>query len=262
MGRERDRVAGTCQHHGSCRPVDDAVADGERQRLRDHARDRHDARNRNHHARDRHDARNQPPRPAPAPRPEPEPPRPTPAPRPARNHPRTPKSGSGSPSSCRISSSRSSRRSEFSYTRTEAIKQRHNPLGAIEHVASDIGPGHFFEVDLDDPFFRTIPIVVAAPGDFQQIGMQRIDARLTYGRASDPAGVKEKNFTFARTTRASSGYSFSLNQAPRPRLRGAGRLQLRPAVRLARPARHLPAARRDDAGPHVDDQPVRPFRVP
>ena len=79
-------------------------------------------------------------------------------------------------------------------------------------LASDIGPGHFFEVDLDDPFFRTIPIVVAAPGDFQQIGMQRIDARLTYGRASDPAGVKEKNFTFAQDDPREQRHSFSLNQ--------------------------------------------------
>jgi hypothetical protein len=100
----------------------------------------------------------------------------------------------------------------FSYSRTESVRQQYAPQGFIGLLASDVGPGHFVEVDLDDPFFRELPIVVSAPGDFTKIGMQRIDVRLTYGRPQDPEGVKEKTFTFSQDDPRDQRWAVSLNK--------------------------------------------------
>lgn len=87
------------------------------------------------------------------------------------------------------------------YTRTEAVQQSYNPQGFIGLLTQDIGPGHFFDIDLDSLFFRTIDIVADAPIDFDRIGLISAQLALDYGDPTDPeVGVKHKDMTFDKTS--------------------------------------------------------------
>jgi hypothetical protein len=97
------------------------------------------------------------------------------------------------------------------YTRTQAVQQSYLPQGFVSLLAADIGPGHFFDIDLDDPFFRTIDIVAEFPLDFDRLGLLSVQAALDYGRLSDPAGVKHKDFTFDKSSARQQAHSFSMN---------------------------------------------------
>jgi hypothetical protein len=97
------------------------------------------------------------------------------------------------------------------YNRTEAIQLPYNPPGFIGLLTQDIGPGHFFEVDLDDPFFRTIDIVTDAPIDYDRIGLISAQMALDYGSPADPAGVKHVDFSFDKAGPKEQGHSFFMN---------------------------------------------------
>jgi len=100
----------------------------------------------------------------------------------------------------------------LSYRRTEAVKQTYAPQGFIGILARDLGPGHFIQVDLDDPFFRTIDIVVKAPIDFDRIGLMSTHLALDYGLPTDPAGVKHKDFRFDKNSPREYTHAFFINQ--------------------------------------------------
>lgn len=97
------------------------------------------------------------------------------------------------------------------YNRTESVQQSYNPQGFIGLLTQDIGPGHFIEVDLDDPFFRTIDIVTDAPIDFDRIGLISAQMSLDYGNTTDPVGVKHADFTFDKTSPKEQSHSFFMN---------------------------------------------------
>ncbi len=97
------------------------------------------------------------------------------------------------------------------YNRTEAIQLPYNPPGFIGLLTQDIGPGHFFEVDLDDPFFRVIDIVTDAPIDFDRIGLISAQMALDYGNSTDPVGVKHTDFSFDKASPKEQSHSFFMN---------------------------------------------------
>lgn len=97
------------------------------------------------------------------------------------------------------------------YNRTEAVQQNYNPQGFIGLLTQDIGLGHFIEVDLDDPFFRTIDIIVDAPINFDRIGLVSAQMALDYGNPTDPVGVKHTDFTFDKTSPKERQHSFFMN---------------------------------------------------
>jgi hypothetical protein len=100
---------------------------------------------------------------------------------------------------------------KLQYNRTEAVQQNYNPQGFIGLLTRDLGPGHFLEVDLDDPFFRAIDIVVDAPINFDQIGLTSAQMALDYGKPTDPVGVKHTDFSFDKTTPNERQHSFFMN---------------------------------------------------
>ena len=90
----------------------------------------------------------------------------------------------------------------FEYHRQQAVPRQYAPQSLIGMLLEDMtGPGHFLEVDLDDPFFRTMEIEVSLTTAFEPIGLQSVAVALDYGDASHPQKHRHDDFVFdaART---------------------------------------------------------------
>ncbi|MER7949674.1 hypothetical protein ABTY59_20015 [Streptomyces sp. NPDC096079] len=79
----------------------------------------------------------------------------------------------------------------FTYDRAEAVQRTYAPQGFLGVLAADLnGPPHVIDVDLDDPFFRTLTVRLAGDVDFAALGLTSIAVTVRYGRAEDPGGTR------------------------------------------------------------------------
>ncbi|WP_225830089.1 hypothetical protein [Streptomyces sp. NK08204] len=79
----------------------------------------------------------------------------------------------------------------FGYDRAEAVQRTYAPQGFLGTLAADLnGPPHVIDVDLDDPFFRTLTVQLVGDVDFSALGLTSIAVSIRYGRAEDPGGVR------------------------------------------------------------------------
>lgn len=100
----------------------------------------------------------------------------------------------------------------FEYSRAEAMQRSYAPQGFFGLLTADLAKSkHFFEIDLDDPFYRTIPIEVKAPFDFAGIGLSEIQVSLDYGPKSDLQNFKHADITFSASDRGPKPAEFAVN---------------------------------------------------
>lgn len=100
----------------------------------------------------------------------------------------------------------------FEYSRAEAQQRSYAPQGFIGLLTADLErTKHFIEIDLDDPFYRTIPIEAKAPFDFAGIGLSEIQIALDYGPRNDPQNHKHADLTFTAEDRGPKHAEFSVN---------------------------------------------------
>jgi hypothetical protein len=71
---------------------------------------------------------------------------------------------------------------------------------------------HFIEVDLDDPFFRQMAVVVDAPIDFAKIGLHSAQIALDYGSPADPTNHRHKDIVFDKDHTGEQKWEFFLNK--------------------------------------------------
>ncbi|MGV8989555.1 MAG: hypothetical protein ACOH2H_25380 [Cypionkella sp.] len=85
----------------------------------------------------------------------------------------------------------------FQYTRSEATQRTYAPQGFFGLLAGDLDKAsHFIDVDLDDPFFRTLEVRLSTIQDFAAIGLHAVEVALSYGKPNDPGGIKTKDMRF------------------------------------------------------------------
>ena len=71
---------------------------------------------------------------------------------------------------------------------------------------------HFIEVDLDDPFFRQMAVIVDAPIDFAKIGLHSAQVALDYGSPADPTNHRHKDMVFDKDHAGEQKWEFFLNK--------------------------------------------------
>ena len=98
------------------------------------------------------------------------------------------------------------------YTRAEAQQRTYAPQGFFGLLTADLERSkHFIEIDLDDPFYRTIPIEAKAPFDFAGIGLSEIQIALDYGPQNDPQNHKHADMIFTAEDRGPKHTEFAVN---------------------------------------------------
>ena len=71
---------------------------------------------------------------------------------------------------------------------------------------------HFIEVDLDNPFFRQMAVIVDAPIDFAKIGLHSAQVALDYGNPADPTNHRHKDMVFDKNHTGEQKWEFFLNK--------------------------------------------------
>lgn len=100
----------------------------------------------------------------------------------------------------------------FEYSRAEAQQRGYAPQGFFGLLTADLERSkHFIEIDLDDPFYQTIPIEAKAPFDFSGIGLSEIQIALDYGPQNDPQNHKHTDLTFTDQDRGPKHTEFAVN---------------------------------------------------
>jgi hypothetical protein len=88
----------------------------------------------------------------------------------------------------------------FEYHRRQAVTRQYAPQSLIGMMLDDLtGPGHFLEVDLDDPFFRSLDVEVSLTTAFEPIGLQSVAVALDYGDADHPQKHRHADLVFDAT---------------------------------------------------------------
>ncbi|WP_207484890.1 hypothetical protein, partial [Microbacterium sp. SD291] len=88
----------------------------------------------------------------------------------------------------------------FEYHREQAVTRNYAPQSLIGLLMEDLtGPGHFLEIDLDDPFFRSLDIEVSMSSAFEPIGLQSVAVGLDYGDAAHPQQHRHADLVFDAT---------------------------------------------------------------
>lgn len=81
------------------------------------------------------------------------------------------------------------------YSRAEAVQRTYAPQGFFGLLAQDLAQsGHFFEIDLDDEFFRQFVVSIESPFDRARIGLASAHVQLDYGDPSNSATHKHRDF--------------------------------------------------------------------
>jgi hypothetical protein len=85
----------------------------------------------------------------------------------------------------------------FEYHRQQAVTRQYAPQSLIGMLLEDLtGPGHFLEVDLDDPFFRSLDVEVSLTAAFERFGLQSVAVALDYGDAAHPQQHRHADLVF------------------------------------------------------------------
>lgn len=88
----------------------------------------------------------------------------------------------------------------FEYHREQAVTRNYAPQSLIGLLIDDLtGPGHFLEVDLDDPFFRSLDVEVSMSSAFEPIGLQSVAVALDYSDADHPQRHRHTDLVFDAT---------------------------------------------------------------
>lgn len=91
----------------------------------------------------------------------------------------------------------------YEYHRQQAVTRQHAPQSLIGMMLEDMtGPGHFLEIDLDDPFFRSLDVEVSLTTAFEPIGLQSVAVALDYGDADHPQKHRHADLVFDATRAA------------------------------------------------------------
>ncbi len=101
------------------------------------------------------------------------------------------------------------------YNRSEAVQRSFAPQGLIGMLVRDLRhpEKHFVEIDLDDPFFRTLKVSAETDVDFAAIGLNSIDVSLGYGDPADPPNFRHGDFHFEAADHAPRTWEVFLNQS-------------------------------------------------
>lgn len=87
------------------------------------------------------------------------------------------------------------KRLTFRYSRAEAVQRTYAPQGFFGLLSQDLArSGHFFEIDLDDEFFREFVVSIESPFDRARIGLASAHVQLDYGDVSNSATHKHRDF--------------------------------------------------------------------
>ena len=125
----------------------------------------------------------------------------------------------------------------FEYHRQQAVTRQYAPQSLIGMMLDDLtGPGHFLEVDLDDPFFRSIDVEVSIMTAFEPIGLQSVAVALDYGDAAHPQKHRHDDLVFDATRTQPQHWIVPIANGLRPRLPPEDRVPLRPAERTGMPS--------------------------
>ncbi|MDX5350808.1 MAG: hypothetical protein LPJ95_08930 [Paracoccaceae bacterium] len=101
----------------------------------------------------------------------------------------------------------------FSYSRAEAAQRSYAPQGFVGLLAADLDrASHFMEIDLDDPFFRVMDIRVNTLANMSALGLKSVEVALSYGKPTDPGGVKHKDLRFQGDAPAEQGWQIFQNR--------------------------------------------------
>lgn len=99
------------------------------------------------------------------------------------------------------------------YSRSEAVQRTYAPQGFIGLLITDLQDKekHFVEVDLNDPFFQKIEVIVNAPIDFKQIGLKSAQVALDYGKPANPINYKHADFIFEAEQKTEQKFEVFMN---------------------------------------------------
>lgn len=100
----------------------------------------------------------------------------------------------------------------LSYSRAEAAQRAYAPQGFIGLLAGDLDKAsHFIEVDLDDAFFRVMDLKVNTLQNMSEIGLKAVEVSLSYGKPTDPGGVKTRDMRFEGDAPVEQGWKVFQN---------------------------------------------------
>ena len=123
----------------------------------------------------------------------------------------------------------------FEYHRSQAVQRQYAPQSLFGLLTEDLtGPGHFLEVDLDDPFFRSLDVEVELMAQLEPLGVRSVAVSLDYGDVSDPQSHRHEDMVFDATNNAARHWIVPIGTGLRPRLPATHRVPLRPALGVGR----------------------------
>jgi hypothetical protein len=101
----------------------------------------------------------------------------------------------------------------FEYNRQDATQRTYAPQGFFDLMLQDLAAQDkmFVEVDLDDPFFRTLSIDASMPIDFSRIGLKSSHVAIDYGDLADPRNHRSGDFIFSPQDPADKRFECFLN---------------------------------------------------
>jgi hypothetical protein len=100
------------------------------------------------------------------------------------------------------------------YNRQDATQRTYAPQGFFDLLLKDLSQSDktFIEVDLDDPFFRTMAVNASMPIDFGRIALKSAHVALDYGNAADPQNHRSSDFVFSPQDADDKRFEFFLNE--------------------------------------------------
>jgi hypothetical protein len=102
----------------------------------------------------------------------------------------------------------------FEYNRQDATQRTYAPQGFFDLLLGALADKDktFIEVDLDDPFFRTLAIDASLPIDFTRIGLQSAHTAIDYGNPNDAQNHRTSDVLFTPQDQADKHVEFFLNK--------------------------------------------------
>jgi hypothetical protein len=101
----------------------------------------------------------------------------------------------------------------FEYRVAQAVQRRYAPQSLFGVMVEDLDlDGLILEVDLDDPFFRTMQIEVALGVDPGPIGLQSVHVRLEYGDSRRPESHATTDMIFDAQRPGPQRWAVNINE--------------------------------------------------
>lgn len=102
------------------------------------------------------------------------------------------------------------------YDRKTTVTRAYAPQGFVGLLLKDLPDkaAHFAEIDLDDPFFRTLGVDIETAVDFEKIGLFSTDVSIEYGRPTDVQGHETTQFQLTPQSPGPKHFETFLNASP------------------------------------------------